>query len=331
MKKLAIYAAILLLAVGGVGTGYYLSQSADMEPTDKLRIAMSTTPLSAPIIIARQLEIFKKHKIDVELMPFRGGHLCFEAMMTGQADLATSSESVVMFNSFERQDFRLLASFVESDNDLKLITYGTDEKPAITDLNHRKIGMVKASASEFFVDAFLIITGQHDLNIEKVYLPPQDLGPALIAGDVDAISVWEPFGYQLNRAHPDKIYQFPSKGTYNLSFNLVSTKQHAQSHYRQHVKVLKAIDEAQLFIAKYPLQAKQIISEYLKVPLNELEWTWSDYVFRLSLNNSLLSNLQTQGRWAVAREKTIALSVPDFRVLLNDKALRHVLESSKED
>ncbi|MCG9712297.1 ABC transporter substrate-binding protein [Shewanella insulae] len=318
---------LVIVVTGLLSIFWWGGKAPATEPAIKLRIATSTTPLSAPLIIARELELFKPYNLDIELLPLRGGHLCFQAMIQGVADLATSSETVIMFNGFQRKDFRLLASFVESDNDLKLLALNENSPKSLTQLNHKKIGMVKASASEFFADAFLIIGGHQQQDFEKVFMSPQALGPALLAGEVDAISVWEPFGYKLIQEYGDTIYQYPGKGIYNLSFNLVTTELNAKLHEKQHADILRALKSAQTYINQHPQSAKQIISDYLNISLSELEWAWNDYLFRLTLNNSLLSNLHAQARWAIASGAVDAQNAPDFRLLLDDLALKQALDN----
>lgn len=319
MKPTGIIIALALFV--GITLPLFLSNTAPSPQIRTIRIAISTTPLSAPIIIAKQQGLFNRHNVNVELQPLPGGHLCFDAMINGDVDLATSSESVVMFNSFTRQDFRLLASFAESDNDLKLLTLHTDKNRNIAQLKHKKVGIVKASASEFFTDSLFIVTGQEDIEFKKIYMSAQALGPALLAKEVDAIAVWEPYGYRLFEQAGEDIYQYPSKGTYNLSFNLVSNEINSSLHFEQHVNILKALNEAQAFIIQSPELAKQIVSDYLNMSMAAVEWSWNDYIFRLSLNNSLLSMLQTQARWAVASEAVSKQPLPDFRLYLNDAAL----------
>lgn len=298
------------------------TESSNQESPAPIKIAMSTTPLSSPLIVAQELSLFEKHEVHVELLHVKGGHKSFGMMTSGEVDLATSSESVVMFNSFLRTDFSVLASFVESDNDLKLITL---KSSAITEaklLEGKNVGMIESSASEFFIYAYMILTGNKEIKFNRVFMDASELGPALLSGKVDAISIWEPLGYQLNKEYGDQISQFQTKGIYNLSFNLVAQKDSIDINLESYVRVLAAIDEAQNYIAEHPKRAKRIVSDFLHIPVTELEWAWSDYLFRLSLSNVLLSNLQTQARWAIATGSvTDTKGMPDFRFLIDGRAL----------
>ncbi|ABV38381.1 conserved hypothetical protein [Shewanella sediminis HAW-EB3] len=317
----------LLLFLAFVGVATYLIVGVQTETSNEaftapIKIAMSTTPLSSPLIIAQELSLFDKHKVHVELLPVRGGHRSFTMMSNGEVDLATSSESVVMFNSFLRTDFSVLASFVESDNDLKLITLKSSSITEAKLLQGKNVGMVESSASEFFIYAYMILTGNKEVKFNRVFMDASELGPALLSGRVDAISIWEPLGYQLNKEYGDQISQFQTRGIYNLSFNLIAKKATLENSLNSYVRILAAIDEAQNYIAENPKRSKSIVSDFLHIPVTELEWGWTDYLFRLSLSNVLLSNLQTQARWAIATGSVVdTKGMPDFRQLIDTRAL----------
>lgn len=318
IKQILVLCIFILISVIGIS----LSNGTPKESEPTISIAVSTTPLSAPIIIAQQLALFDKFNVKVELEPTQGGHACFDKLISGKVDLATSSESVVMFNSFHRSDFAVLASFVESNNDIKLLTLNDSGLSLSQNLDGKKFGMVKSSASEFFLYAYLILTGNGEAKIEQVFLEPEQLAPALLAGKVDAISIWEPIGYRLKQEFAEKVYAFPSKGVYNLSFNLIAMKSTINEQEQSYVNILAAIGEAQRYIQNQPEQAKLLVSDYLKIPIEQLNWGWDDYLFRLSLSNVLISNLRTQARWAIATKSVNNVDkIPDFRLVIESKVL----------
>ncbi|HDS1210857.1 ABC transporter substrate-binding protein [Shewanella algae] len=327
MGKMLVPLALLLLL--------FIWLSGPRQPTSPVllnqtpvRIAVSTSLLSAPVIIADKLELFAREGVYVVLQPLQGGDLCFEALLNHRADLATSSESVVMFNSFERTDFTVLASFAESDNDIKLLTLSQSGITTPAQLDGKRVGVVAGSASEYFLDTILNIAGHPALAPVRMDIRPSGLAPALLAGDVDAISVWEPYGFQLLKHQPGKISEFPSRGLYSLSFNLISRKADNQAYYEHHVRILKALKLASEFIVLHPQEARQLVAEYLHLPTEEVAALWPDYLFRLSLGNSLLSNLQSQARWAMASGTIEAQQLPDFRSVVDPTALDQIQHMS---
>lgn len=328
-KMLISFLAFCLIFIGVLIRIFIEPESGSTQHIEPINIAVSTTPLSSPFFVAERLALFDKYNVRVKLYPTRGGHQCFKLMMDGEVELATSSESVVMFNSFLRNDFSVLASFAESDNDLKILSLKSSSISEPHLLVGKTVGMVKSSASEYFMYAYMIITGNNKVDFDHVYMEPMDLGGALLSGEVDAISVWEPLGYQLSKEYGDEIDQFKTKGTHNLSFNLIAKKAFIEINLKKYVKVLAAIAEAETFISTYPNEAKEMVSDYLNLSMSELEWGWNDYIFRLSLSNALLSNLQTQARWAIATGAVSEQRMPDFRLLIDNQAL-DILERTEK-
>ncbi|MDN3611944.1 ABC transporter substrate-binding protein [Vibrio ostreicida] len=287
--------------------------SEERETTiTKVRVGVTLTPLAAPFLIAERLGLFEQFGLDITLYPCASGISCTQLMLNRDVEYATASESVVMFQSFERNDLALLVSFVESNNDVKLLTLSPSGVEGVRGLEGKRVGVVKGSASEFYFDSVLIINGLKRLNVDKVYLQPHELLPALLSYRVDAISAWEPLGYKADMLSAAPVHNLGTPGIYQQSFNLLSTLSHLEFAGDEARRLLQALDAAVEWINTHPEQALRIITHRLNIPLNQVQWSWQDYVFRLSLGNSLLSNLQLQARWA-HESGLVTSDPPDFR------------------
>ena len=305
---------IVALIAGGlrVRSTETLPQSA--AESRVIRIAVSQTPLSSPFLIAESKRLFNQQGLDVELVPCIGGNKCMSLLLERKVDFATASETVFMFSSFEHPSLRLITSFVESDNDVKLLTLSDTEVTSLASLAGKKVGVVKASASEFFLDSLLILNGVDSAKVERIYFKPNQLVEALLTTKVDAIAAWEPYGYELNSTVPAQVLQLPSRGVYNLSFNLIGFE--LTANQQQAIPaLLAALEQANLYLSAHPKQSQMMISEGLDISFRQLNWSWQDYLFRLSLGNALLSNLQTQARWAINRQLVPAKKIPLFRTM----------------
>lgn len=329
-RGLKLLIVVCLLAACLVAVLVYLNwrdrQDISVNQLPVIRIAVSQTPLSAPFFIASQLKLFAKQGLNVELVPCSGGVRCANALFAGDVDYATASESVAMFKSFERDDFVLLASFVSSDNDLKLLTVPNRGVETVSDLAGKRVGVVKASASEFYFDSVLIANGLRGLNVEKVYLSPDQLNQALFSFNVDAVSVWEPWGYRTEMTSASDVVNLGVVGIYNLSFNMMTMRATADSSQANSVALLQALKQAIQWIDTNPSQSRQWVANDLNVQLHQLEWSWQDYAFRLSLGNALLSNIQLQARWAI-ENKLVSGALPDYRGYFISEPLEQVLQT----
>ncbi|MFT6257612.1 ABC transporter substrate-binding protein [Shewanella sp. ALD9] len=298
-----------------LGTSKSLTASALKDP---IKIAVSGTPLSAPFFIAQQQGYFRANGLNVELVRFDSGVKCFDALKNKQVDLATASETVVMFNSFKQTNFSVLASFVESDNDLKLLSLTPQKYQQLDNLAHARIGIVKSSASEFFFDSLLIMYNKTQQPIERVYLPAEQLIPALLNNEVDIISAWEPLSYLLTQQVPSNTNVISSRGLYHLSFNLIELKETRLSTTEK-LALLKSINDATDYIHTHPDLAQTKISRVLDIDQSQLSYSWNDYTFRLSLSNALFSNIQTQSQWAIDNKLVSEENSVDFRQILDRK------------
>lgn len=307
-KGLWIGSVCLLLI--GAGSFYFLSK--ERGEVNHVRIGVTLTPIVSPFLIAEKLDLFEKYSLSVDLYPCVSGNACTQLMLDHDVDYAAASESVVMFQSHEHSEIALLVSFVESDNDLKLLTLSPNNIVSVAQLEGKRVGVIKGTASEFYFDSVLLANDLKELNVDKVYLEPHELVPALLSYHVEAISAWEPMGYQADLLSAADVINLGTRGIYQLSFNLLSTRPYLEFVGDEPQRLLQALNEAVLWINANPEQAQSIIAKRLKIPVNQVKWSWPDYVFRLSLGNSLLSNLQFQTRWA-KESGLVAGSSPDYR------------------
>jgi sulfonate transport system substrate-binding protein len=298
-------------------------------PSNSIVIAVSQTPLSAPFFIAQEMGIFKRYDLTIKLQPCIGGAACAKSLFEHKVDLATASESVVMFNAFKQTNFKIITSFVESDNDLKLLTLLSNNISSIHNLIGKKVGVVKTSASEFYLDTLLIVNHIDPHTIKKMYLSPQQLKDQLLTHQVDAISSWEPIGYETEMLSGSKLINLGIPGIYQLSFNLLANTPISTAFAEQNIRILQALDEAITWINNNPVMARTVIAKQLNLPVEQLAWSWHDYSFRLSLSNALLSNLQLQARWAI-ETKVELQKMPPFRELFANDLLRQAISRKEQ-
>lgn len=313
---------LLLVLFTGLALGFSIQQSLESRtPPLSIRIAVSQTPLSTPFYVAQEQGYFADHGINVELLPYVGGHRCFNALIDGEADLATTSDSVIMFNSFGGTEFSILASFVESDNDIKIVSAPGQHIQTASELRGKRIGIIHNSASEFFLHTLLLINGVPAESITLVPLRPDAMVTALDSGEIDAAAMWEPFAQEAAQLsnHGEPILN--SRGIYTLSFNLITMRELATPQLEAHRRVIAALNDATRFIAVNPASSQRIIATQLQRAPHKISHGWDDYLFKLSLSNSLISTLEHEARWALNHNRVAVQPVPNYRALVDARAL----------
>lgn len=317
MKKIVAVVALVLI----IGLGWFSVNKPVTSPVvdvEKVKVSVSLTPLSTPFFVAQQQGFYAKQGLNVEVVPCRGGVHCAELLQEGAVEYATTSGTVALFNSYYHDNIALLASFVKSSNDLKLLTLAPNQITSIHDLENKRIGIIKASASEYYFDFLLISNALQDLQVERVYLKPDDMVNALLSDQVDAISIWEPYGYRASQLTSLPIINLGTEGIFQLTFNLVTTSPVDALNARDKAMLL-AIEEAITWIEEHPVDSIALISEQLNIKPEQVEWSWNDYIFSLTNDYILLSNLQMQARWA--SERDILRGEPvDVRAMVRSEA-----------
>ena len=320
----------LLLAVTTIalllGTFFLFAnwQTIYKRSTIPVTIAVSKTPLSAPIYIADEKGYFAESCADVKLTEVVGGNRSFQLMISGEADFATSSGSVVVFRGLVRQDFTNYASFVQSDNDVKFVTLEQSDVVSGLDFEGKRIGVTRGTASEYFLSTYLALAGLTLDDTKIVHLAPEQMSDALKQGEVDIIVPWEPFAHQAIDTFQGGAKLIPSKSFYTLSFNLLARKNNSAVTKESAECVLRALKKSIEFIAENPEASQKIVIDKLALDQKFINWVWQDYIFKLDLSDSLVMNLESQARWAIESKRVLSQQKIDFKSFLTPEPLKKV-------
>jgi len=322
-RKSPILLFTVLAMITGVVFLYFNYQPLWQPEKYTVSIAVSKTPLSTPFYVAKSINAFEDTCVDVEYEEVIGGQVAFAKVMNGEADFGTTSDSVVAFQSLTQKAFVSHAMFVQSDNDVKLITRSTDQTESVKDLKGKRVGITKGTASEYFFSTLLAIDGLTIEDVELYHYKPEQLINGFIKNEVDAIVPWEPFAFNATQLLHDKIKVHDTKNLNTLSFILVS--QNANSLLVEQAKcIIEGLNHAIEYIASSPEKAKKIVIDELKVSPAFIDWVWPDYIFKLGLNQSLVLSIKSQAAWAVEMNLSEYNEVPNINAFIDSRAMLQV-------
>jgi len=286
-------------------------------------IAVSKSPLSTPLYIAKYINAFEDTCVEVEYNEVLGGLVAFNKVIEGEADFGTSSDSVIAFKSLEKKHFVTHAMFVQSDNDVKLLTHKIDKVTSVLELKGKKLGVTKGSASEYFLSTLLAIEGLSMEDIELYNYKPEDLINGLTNNEVDAIVPWEPFAFNAVKLLTDKVTVQDTKNVNTLSFNLISKKAD-DLLVEKATCVIQGLNIAIAYIASNPEKSKKIVINELNLNPSFIDWVWDDYIFKLGLNQSLIFNIKSQAAWAIDMQMSEYNEMPNIDDFLDSRAMIQV-------
>ncbi|ARP00829.1 NMT1/THI5 like protein [Vibrio alginolyticus] len=317
MDTKQISTVIIILVLSALVVAYLKLTTVSNAIHKPTTIGISKTPLSAPFIIAEHIGAFEENDLNVELIMCFGGVECSNLLLENHVNYATFSESVLMFKSFEYKDLALITSFASSTNDIKLLTKKRSGIESIDKLPGKKVGVIKNSASEYYLDLLLQVNDIDLEKVEKISSTTQVIINHLMQGNVDAISTWEPYGFMAKNRINEEVKNIGIIGVYKLYFLLVSKEIHIEKSDQEVMKIIKSLHHSINWMDKNPHLTMKILSQKLNITVEEISWSWDDYNFRLNLTNSLLFTLQSEANWAL-KQNYVEGQIPNYRKIFKE-------------
>lgn len=308
-----------------VCVGLWLSMAAwGQAGAEPLTLAVSRTPLSLPLYIAQQNGYFGAEGLEVKFNECLGGHRCLRQVLDGQADVATVGELPIVMSSFSSNDYAVIGTFTKSSDDIKLVTNTRAGIKSAAQLAGKRIGTIKGTSSEYFLELYLLTAGLDPQALTVVDVQPEDMVQTLQSGKVDAVSVWQPYGYLALKAMGAGAVVLPSNNAYIQTFNLVSHRKLVGARDATLAKLLAAVERAERFIQEQPAEAKRLLMERLALEQEFVDSVWPGLRYRLVLDQTLLVTMEGEARWARREGHASGPLKPNFLQLVHSAPLRKV-------
>lgn len=256
------HANLVLILVGTLLAGLGLGRST--AAAAQINIFSGSSPVFAPVFIADARGFFKEEKLDVSVRPFTSGAQATEGFRSGAAQFLVAGD-VPMLYLLPGGDVVLLAQF--SANQDMLLIMGDKAMKSPADLKGKKIGLVRKSASEYLLHNYLKRGNLALEDVKLVNLAPFDQVPALVRGDVEALSTWKPFDKKIAGLSGDKfrIISWNGQENYVLYSGIVAKRAFVAAKQNDVLAVMRALKKASDWMgATDPKVVSEVLGKYLK-------------------------------------------------------------------
>ena len=314
---------IFVLAVGG----YVWLGHKQTTPRDRITIAIPGEPLNALLVIATDLGLFSRAGIDItvkEEYSSGTGSRALEGMLAGDVNMVTVADTAIVFKSFERHDFAIVASHGSSGNDPRIIARNDKGIKKLSDLRGKRIGTPKGTTMHFFLHVLLTKNGLSEKDVTISFKKIEELPAALAGREFDAISVREPHSSEAAKLLRGNAVVFAEPGLYVKTLNIVALNIFIKENPEAIKKLLRALMQAEESARNQPSQAKKIVSSRLKLSDSEIAALWPDLDLRVSLDQRLLLSLEDEARWAIKNKLTDKTQIPNYLNFIYPAALEAI-------
>lgn len=311
MRRINRIVLISFLAIILMGCATEPNEAAITESSDSVTLGIAPS-LNYLAIIAQEQGFFVNEGLDVVVTEFTSGTKARNSLFSREVDVGIVGLGPTAFASMERSDFKIFGS-VSTHYDLYKIVARKDsgiQEP--TDLIGKRIGTSQASSFHYVFHNFSLGYGFSEDDVELVFASAADQPAALASGEVDAISIREPFISEAIGLLGENSIVFSNPDLPANTLNLVAMDEFIQENPQVIDKVLRAMISAEEFVANNPSEAINIVAEKLEIPEEELQVSWDNTTLVVSLSQELILELENISQWAINQNLTDVTTMPNF-------------------
>jgi NitT/TauT family transport system substrate-binding protein len=222
---------------------------------------------------------------------------------SGQADVATNSETQALRGSVGNPDLRFI--FTVAECPYRIVARRSAGIARLADLRGKRVGTQLESSGEYFLDVMLRTAGLTAEDVARVPFMAHTAAPistvpeALRDGKIDAVALWEP---QVERARvalgADAIV-FQDPAVYTEKFNLCTRQSHLEDPEmrRRIVAFVRALIEAVRRLKADPAPGWRLVAKAANLDVETVRGSWPYFNYPGALAPDLLGIFERQEKW----------------------------------
>ena len=313
-RHVRIGAACVLLCLGLLGGAWLLFGAALLAPpaAPALTVALPLNPGAGAFFVAEHEHLYARHGVTPRFARHLIGKEALQSMLDGKADLALVGDIPFMLAVLRGERIATVGTVFQSRRSMALLARGASGVRSGADLAGKTIGTVAGTSAEYFLDALLAAHGIARGQVKVLELAPQELGAALRAGRVDAVTAWAPLLAQLQKEFAAQGVTVYGGDLFVSRFLIAGRADFIAANPEALRRLLAALDESNNLIRDHPVLAQELIAQAVGLDPARLGQAFNPGDYALGLDQSLLLALGEQTRWAMARGVITPAAVPNF-------------------
>jgi sulfonate transport system substrate-binding protein len=263
---------------------------------DEIRLAAQAIPCYAPIFLAQKKgwldeELAKVGAPRVLLTTFAAGPPINESFAAGQQDFGFLGDTPAIIGKAAGIETSLIGKSSVGPKSLAVIVATGSPLKTPADLKGKKVAVTKGSYAHHLL-ALVLQQGNLTFNdIELINLPNGDIPGALIAGSIDAGTVWEPV---ITKFEAQKAIRVLADGTGLKAgvLALIAASDFVKNKPEQTKAVLRAYARGAQFIKDHPEEAANFISNEVNLSPELLVPVFAKFDYNPALHDEDIAELK---------------------------------------
>ncbi|MBC3875416.1 NrtA/SsuA/CpmA family ABC transporter substrate-binding protein [Undibacterium sp. LX15W] len=287
----------------------------------KITLAVTKYPGSGLLYLALEKGYFAREGFDVSLQPHSSGRDALSATQSGQADLGTVADLPIVYESMKGQQVSVVATIFNARQSYGVIARRDRLIHRFSDLKGKKIGVTLRTDGHY---VFSTMLARHHISLDQVQIEnvvPEKMMDALLRGEVDAVSTWEPWLKDFSRALDKNGIEFRTIGDFVLNYNLAGRSEWIANNQNIVQGLLRAIIKAKDDVDENPQEAFTLIARLMNIERSVFDTVGPNYRYVVHLDQNLLFMMKDQARWAIENKFSDAAMTPDFLKSIDARAL----------
>ncbi|MET4430067.1 ABC transporter substrate-binding protein [Mycolicibacterium sp. 624] len=316
LKRRAAGALLATAAIIAAATGCTSNSSAERE----LTVGFVVDPSWSHIPVGAQEGYFEKQGIKVKVINFSTGVEALQALTAGQVDVTTAAAVPSSAALVKTPSLRVVADGSRW-NGSRIVARKESGIATLADLNGKSIGTPLGTSAAYFATSVLESSG---VDAKLVQVAPSAMVTAATQGNVDAISIFQPYQAQTIAAlGEDAVLLKPGTDAFVDHCLYLTTESAAKDKTADLAAFFTALGEASKDLTNQTDGAVSAVAEATQLDPTLVKSVLSEYDFTLQLQPALADDLARLGAWAKANDKIDAnATLPDYAQLLDNRFVK---------
>jgi NitT/TauT family transport system substrate-binding protein len=305
------------ISIGMMAVSALLATCSSLQPPTRTAIPLSliigTVPSPTALIdvVAYHKGYFAAQGLDVQIKEYTSGKVVVDDMLASKLNVAISTSLPLATYSFDRNDFRIIASMARLGNDNQVIARMDAGIGSIRDLKGKRVGVTRGTMPQFTLHLFLAQEGMSERDLTLVYADADKLMAMLKSGEIDAACLLRAKVDQV-KAELGKAIVINDDALYKINGFVSVRADYVQKNPQIIERFLRACIQAEDFVLNNKDEAVAIYADHFKLDKKQVLDSLKNSSFHVNLDQALLIDLEAKASWMIDEQFTDKKEMPNY-------------------